>query len=143
MTKKITTYEDMVEERERPQLLLKAQKDLVRADLQDIKLQLTPVTAAVNLVGKVFKRDKSNPLLNVGVNTAIDLILKKVVLARFGWFTRFIVPFIAKNVSSQVVNNNIDKIKAGIFSIFASKNGRQRRRKQAGDMQQPGAGDTQ
>ena len=42
MTKKINTYEDLLEEKERLQKLLQAQKELVRADIAELKLQLKP-----------------------------------------------------------------------------------------------------
>ena len=102
-----------------------AQKQLVQLDLEQLKAQLKPAHAALQIFSKITKADKSNPLLTQGANTAIDFILKKVVLARAGWITKLLVPLVVKNYSSHYIADHKQDIVQKIFSLFSgNKNGR-------------------
>lgn len=127
MTRKITTYEDLLEEEQRLQQLLDAQKKLVQSDIEEIKLELAPAIQAVSFAGRLITRDGSNPLVNMGVNSVIDVVIKKGLLGKSGWLARLAVPFFLKNFSSHVVNDNLDKIKGGFQAVknWFSKNGKQ------------------
>lgn len=100
--KKIETYDDLLEEKKRLEQLLIVNKEQVAANWIEVKNELQPVNNVFALLGKFTRRDKSNPLLNVGLNVAGDLVLKRFILARFGWLTRMIVPILVKNYSSNV-----------------------------------------
>jgi hypothetical protein len=126
MTKKINTYEDLLEEKERLQKLLQAQKDLVRADIAELKLKLKPAAEAAGFVSKFITRDNSNPIINLGISSAIDLLIKNVLLSKAGWLGRRIIPFLLKNFSSHVVDDNIEGIKHKVSSFLKkfSRNGK-------------------
>lgn len=122
MSSRINTYSDLVAEKYRLEALLKAQRELIRADVEELKQELVPVKKAIKFVSKLGKKDMSNPLATGISDTAIDFLLKKVVLARAGWITRLAVPFIAKNFSSHYLSD----LKEGFFSMVSnlfSKNG--------------------
>ena len=122
MTKpKISTYDHLLQEKIRLKALLQAQKDLVRQDIQQIKAELAPVKSAISMVGKFATRDNSNVLLTTAAEGVIDLVVRKLILARAGWFTKMAVPFLMKNFSSHVVNENKDKLFAKLFSWFGKK----------------------
>jgi hypothetical protein len=105
--------------------LLQAQKQLVQLDIQQLKAQLKPAHAALQLFSKITTADKNNPLLTEGANTAIDFILKKVVLARAGWVTKMLVPLVVKNYSSHFIADHKQDIVQKIFSLFGeNKNGK-------------------
>lgn len=112
MNKRIQTYEDLLREKQQLEVLLKAQKELIRYDWQDIKVGLKPVTNLLSLVGT---REKGM-FLTAGSNKLIDLVLKKVLLARSGWLTRLVIPFLVKNISSHVV---VDREKSWMKKLFA------------------------
>lgn len=123
MTKpSITTYEDLLREKARLEALLQAQKELVRQDIEEIKEELTPVKSAIALVGKFATRDKSNLLLTTATEGVIDLVVKKLILARSGWITKLVVPFLMKNFSSHVVADNKDKWLSKLFAWVSKKN---------------------
>ena len=126
MTNKITTYDDLLAEKERLKTLLASQKLQVHQDWQDLKTDFQPAFKAASFIGKLVTRDKSNPVLNLGVETIIDVAFKKIILARAGWLGRTIIPFFMKNFSSHVVDDYADKIKSKIFSLFSRKNGKQK-----------------
>jgi hypothetical protein len=124
MTKpRIATYDDLLQEKIRLKALLQAQKELVRQDIQEIKEELAPVKSAISMVGKFATRDNSNVLLTTAAEGVIDLVVRKLVLARAGWITKMVVPFLMKNFSSHVVNDNKDKLFSKLFSWFGKKKG--------------------
>ena len=108
MSKTIKTYQDLVEEKEKLEGLLKAQKELIRYDLQLLKTEFNPVFRSARLMGKLFTRDKKHSLLSNGAETVIDFMFKKVILNKAGWVAKLVVPFLMKNVSSHVVADNKD-----------------------------------
>lgn len=122
MTTQIKTYDDLLKEKQRLQLLLKSQKEIVRTDIQEIKQELAPIKHAISFVGKLGTKDTSNPLLSATSDTLINLVVKKFLLARTGWATRIIVPFLLKNYSSHILSDNKDSIFRKIFSWVGNKN---------------------
>ena len=115
----------MEREEELLEELLQAQKELVQLDIQQLKAQLKPAHAALQIFSKITTADKSNPLLTQGANTAIDFVLKKVILARSGWITKLLVPLVVKNYSSHFIADHKQDIVQKIFSLFSgNKNGK-------------------
>jgi hypothetical protein len=77
-------------------------------------LEFEPVNHVFGALGKMTKGDKSNPLVNMGLQLAGDLFIKNFVLAKAGWLTRLTVPFVMKNYSSHLIadkgKNFVDKL---------------------------------
>ncbi|MBL7697501.1 MAG: hypothetical protein JNK79_05065 [Chitinophagaceae bacterium] len=103
MSQPIRTYRDLCEERARLQNKLDAQKQRIKDDWHGLKEELNPVRNAFGLVGKMTHADKSNPLVNIGLKIASDLLLKNFVLSKAGWAARLAVPFVVKNFSSHLI----------------------------------------
>jgi len=122
MTKTIRTYKDMLDEKKRLEELLVVQKQLVRNDIMEIKESLRPVHSALSFAGKLVTREKGNFFLNAGANTLIDLVIKKMVLSRAGWFTKLVVPFLAKNYSSHIISEKKDALLKKLFSWIGKRN---------------------
>ena len=122
MTKSIGSYKELLKEKERLELLLSNQKKLLRQDVDEIKQELEPVKNAVSMVSKFFTRDSSNLLLTTASDTVIDMLIKRVVLSKAGWLTRFLVPFLIKNFSSHVLADNKNKLLRKLFSWIGKKN---------------------
>jgi hypothetical protein len=118
---KIRTYEDLLLEKHRLKLLLHAQKEQVHQDFREIKEEFEPVKSALSVVTKLFKKEPGNLLLTGTANTIIDLLLKKFILARTGWFTRIVVPFFAKNYASHFISEKKDTIIQKLASLFSRK----------------------
>ena len=125
MKKKIRSYEDLEREEKLLEELLLAQKQLIQADILQLKRQLKPAGMALQFFNNITTADKHNPLLTQGANAAIDLVLKKIVLARSGWLTKVLVPFFVKNYSSHFIADHKQDIVQKIFSLFSgNKNGK-------------------
>jgi hypothetical protein len=109
----ITTYNDLVQERQRLSLLLEERKILVKTEFEEIKIKLKPLTNIVEVVEKMSSKDTSNPLVNAGISMGVNFLLKNVLLRNAGWITRLVLPVLAKNYLSHEVeekNNIFSKI---------------------------------
>lgn len=122
MTKPIRTYEDLLEEKARLKLLLSAQKELVRQDINQLKQELAPVKSAISVVSKFTTKDYRSWILTTAADTIIDLVVKRMLLSKAGFFTKLVVPFFMKNFSSHIIADNKDKIISMLFSLFGKKN---------------------
>jgi len=112
---KIKTYDDLLQEEQRLQQVLKSQENLIRQDLVSMKENLEPIKKVYDQVHKVFTRDNRVPVFNVGLELGIDILLRRFILARAGWFAKTFVPYIVKNYSSHIIGE--EKRKAIIKKI--------------------------
>jgi len=111
----IRTYKDLLQEEQRVQQVLKAQEILIREDLVSLKENLEPVKKVYDQVHKIFTRDNRVPLFNVGLEMSIDILLRRLLLARAGWFAKTFVPYVVKNYASHIIGE--EKRKAIIKKI--------------------------
>ena len=121
MTKQIRTYDDLLEEQARLKMLFGAQRELVRQDINEIKLELLPVRKAISVIGKFATRDNRAQLITSFADTMIDIGLRKLIFSKAGFLTKLVLPFIMKNFSSHVINDNKDKIISKLSSLFGKK----------------------
>ncbi|MDQ3843216.1 MAG: hypothetical protein M3342_04275, partial [Bacteroidota bacterium] len=91
------------EEKQRLIALLRTQEEQIKVDIAGVREGLKPVRKALNVANKMTTRDNTAPLLNFGVEMGIDLLIRKVLLARAGWFLKIVVPFLMKNYSSHLL----------------------------------------
>ncbi|HEX6334206.1 MAG TPA: hypothetical protein VFZ78_08255 [Flavisolibacter sp.] len=116
---KFKTYEDLLQEEQRLQVKLKASEVLIRQDLAGVKESLKPMGRVMNVLSKLTTRDHTGPLANFGVEFGIDLLFRRFILARAGWFTKILVPYIIKNYSSHLITEQQKaKIMQKINDIF-------------------------
>ncbi len=121
MTRPIRTYEELLEEKARLKALLSAQKELVRQDINEIKLELAPVRKAISMVGKLTTKENRNSMLTIAADTVIDLVVRNIVLSKAGLMTKLVVPFFMKNFSSHIIADHKDKIISKLSSWFGKK----------------------
>lgn len=118
---KISNYEELMEEKQRLKLLLQTQKLQIHQDFREVKEQFEPVRSIVSFASKMISKEPGNLLMTGTANTIIDLVLKKFLLARTGWFTRVVVPFLVKNYASHFIADKKDNIIQKITSFFKKK----------------------
>lgn len=103
MNSTIRTYEDLLKEQQRLLGVIKTQEDLIRKDIAGVKEGLKPFNKVAQQLNKMATRDNSAPLMNFGLEFGVDLLLRKFVLAKAGWFTKIVIPFLVKNYSSHII----------------------------------------
>jgi hypothetical protein len=103
MINQITNYKELLQEKARLKLLLAEQELQIKEDWQLIKEDLKPVVLVGATIRKLFTRKAAMGATQLGVNLIADTFIKKVLLARTGWLTRFLVPFLIKNYASNLV----------------------------------------
>jgi hypothetical protein len=99
----IKTYEDLEAEQKRLEGLLYSHNASLKDNIAGIKHGLKPFNLVFSTVSKAVTRDRSGPMLNLGIDLGIDFLFRKVLLARAGYLTRVIVPFVVKNLSSHII----------------------------------------
>lgn len=102
---RISNYEELKLEKIRLQNNLTLQKVELRRELLVIKERIEPFFYVLSLL-RIFKK-KDDSLLTMGVKTGVELIAHNTILSKAGWLAKFIVPFVLKGISSNV----IDKIR--------------------------------
>jgi hypothetical protein len=125
MSNRIRTYEDLLQEEQRLIQQLKGHEVLIREDLVSVRKHLAPVTRVFNNVGKAFTRDNRSPLINFGLEMGIDVFIRRFLLAKAGWFTKIVVPYLLKNYSSHIIGHEkrvkmVQKIQ-GLFAKLRPK----------------------
>jgi len=105
MNNSIKTYEDLLQEEQRLLQQLKAQEVLIREDIAGLKEKIKPMEKAFGVLQKMATRDPTGALANFGLDFSIDLLIRRLLLAKAGWFTKILVPFVLKNYSSHIVSD--------------------------------------
>lgn len=117
----IRTYEDLEAEEKRLQALLYSHKANIKDSFSAVKDGLNPFKQAVDTAKKLFSRDKTNPVMKFGVDLGVDVLIRRLLLAKAGWFTKIVVPFFVRNYSSYFLNEyKRSKVVQKIVSFFKS-----------------------
>ena len=117
---KIRTYEDLLQEEQRLLSQLRSTEVMLRDDLAGVKESLKPVGKVFKTVQKFTNRDRTSALATFGIDFSVDLFVRRFLLARAGWFTKILVPYLIKNYGSHIISEqqkaNFLKKVTGIFS---------------------------
>jgi hypothetical protein len=110
MSKKISSYDELLEEKARLQELLGLQKAAISGNLASIQEDVRPVTNGLLVVGRVLSRigrrnRPTSPLLNVGLDIGVDMVLRRYILRKAGWFSRTFVPLLASSFLARFLNS--------------------------------------
>ena len=124
MSKRFTSYKELLKEKKQLEVLLQAQKQVIRCDVEEIKLKLQPVKEALEFVKKITTKDRTNLLLDLGSDIAINTLIKNFILSRAGWLTKAIIPFFVKNYFSYFIAEQKDKWFEKLKSWLGHKNGK-------------------
>jgi hypothetical protein len=125
MNKSIHSYKDLLEEKQRLEVLLLEQRQVLRDDVQELKTQLEPLKHAVEFIRKITTKDKTALLLTIASDIVINSVVKRFILSRAGWFVRTVVPYFMKNYSSHFLAEQKEKWIEKLRSMFGHKNGKQ------------------
>lgn len=116
--KRINTLAELRAEQKKLLQKRDALKAEIKNDIQDIKADFEP--------SKLFKNifmSKNNGILGDSLGSVANYVTKKVLLRKAGFFTNLVVPYLVKNTTSKIVEDNKSKIigwVTGLFSGFTS-----------------------
>lgn len=105
---KISNYNDLVAERMRIQQELALQKAQINEEIREIKDKLKPVTGILSFFNTSKKQSFKSTAMQVGANIGIDVLLRNTLLGKAGWLARLVLPFVAKKISSKVIEKTVD-----------------------------------
>jgi hypothetical protein len=125
MSKRFNSYDDLVKEKQQLEVLLQVQKQVIRYDVEEIKLKLQPVKETLEFVKKITTRDRTNLLLDLGSDIAITTFVRNFILSKAGWVTRLVIPFFLKNYSSHFIAEQKDKWFEKLKGWLGHKNGKE------------------
>jgi len=115
----ITTYEELLREKERLQLQLEVNKAAVHAHVEEIKKKISPLKGAVSFFSNFTAPPANNSLLGTGLNLSLELLIRKLFFARAGWITRLVGPILLKNFSANMLKKNKKSFLKKIKSAFS------------------------
>jgi hypothetical protein len=102
----IRTYNDLLEEKKRLEASLVVQNGIIRRDFIELREEIRPALDLLSIIGRMINRDRSNPVIAMGVNLVAGVLLRNAVLSGSSKITRLIVPFLANKVSTLFRNKN-------------------------------------
>ncbi len=100
---RIKNYADLEAEKLRLMALLHNHEEAIRGDVGQLQESLKPVGHFFGVLNKMATRDNRVPVMNFGIEMGIDLILRRFILGRAGWFVKIVIPYILKNYSSHFI----------------------------------------
>jgi hypothetical protein len=100
---KINNYEDLILERKKLESDLLHYKSIITSEVDVLKHKMEPLTDVVSFFSPSKKASQNNTLLQAGANIGIELLVRQKLLSKAGWFTKLVLPFILKKVSSKAI----------------------------------------
>ena len=100
---KISSYEDLEKQRQRLMQKLREHENLIKVDIAGVKEGLKPFGKALETVNNLVTRDNTTPVLNFGMEMGVDIFIRKFLLAKAGWLTKIVIPYLVKNYSSHFI----------------------------------------
>jgi len=99
---KINNYEELVLERKKLEADLAHYKFVITRELDEIKQKVEPITDVVSFFSSSKNSTGNNNLVKAGANLGIELFVRQK-LAKAGWLTKLVLPFILKKISSKAI----------------------------------------
>jgi hypothetical protein len=115
---KITTYEDLLKERERLQLQLEVHKAAINLHVEEIKSKLSPIQNIIRFVSNFTAPPANNTLVGTGLGLSLELLIRRVLFSKTGWITRMVGPILLKNFSANMIRKNKDTLISKVKSFF-------------------------
>src|SRR6476469_9857582 len=102
---KIKNYADLEAEKLRLMALLRNHEEAIKADVANVREGLKPLNNAMQVINKMATRDNRVPVMNLGLEMGIDILIRRMLLGRAGWFAKIVVPYLIKNYTSHFIGD--------------------------------------
>ncbi|MCF1715217.1 hypothetical protein L0U88_11325 [Flavihumibacter sp. RY-1] len=121
MINPIRNHDDLLAEKARLKSLLLVQKNQLRRSWEGIEEELEPATKLLGSLSLFSSKKSDNPLLKLGMDLGIDMVMRKTLFRQAGFLTRLGAPILVRNLVSNLLDNKGAGLLAGIKSIFKGK----------------------
>jgi len=115
---KITTYEELLREKERLELQLQVHKAAVKMHVDDIKEKLNPIRNAFHFFSNFTSSAASDTLIGTGLGLSLELLVRKVFFSRTGWIMKMVAPILIKNFSANMLQKNKKSLIRKVKSVL-------------------------
>jgi hypothetical protein len=115
---KITTYEELLMEKERLQLQLEVHKSAVKMHVTELKRKMNPIKNVIRFFSNFTSPPVTNTLMGSGLGLSIEMLIRKMFFAKTGWITRMVGPILLKNFSANMLKKNKDVLVKKVKSLF-------------------------
>ena len=92
MNSHISTYKELLDEKEMLERSLATQRNLIRANINALKSQIKPISQLSRNVNGYTSQGKMNFLFTVVGPEVGMFIVRKIIIARSGWLGKIILP---------------------------------------------------
>ena len=130
--KQINTLQDLRSERGRLRLQQSILEEEIKENIRGIKSDLAPLQLVRKGANKVLMTEH-NGVISDSLGMLSNLFAKKVLFRNAGFFTRLLIPFLIRNLTSNIVHDNKDKILGWVSDIILKVGGRNKERHPAYD----------
>lgn len=100
---RINNYEQLIIERRKLEADLTHYKSIINGEVNELRQNLEPLTNLVTFFMPSKHPGSNNKLLEAGTNLGIELFVRQKLLAKAGWFTKLVLPFVLKKISSKAI----------------------------------------
>ncbi len=121
MINPIRNHNDLLAEKARLKSLLLVQKNQVRRSWEGIEEELEPATKFLGSLSLFSSKRSDNPLLKLGLDLGIDMVMRRTLFRQAGILTRLGAPILVRNLVSNLFDKKGAGLLAGIKSIFQGK----------------------
>jgi hypothetical protein len=121
MTNPIRNHDDLLAEKARLKSLLLVQKNQLRRSWEGIEEELEPATKLLGSLSLFSSKKSDNPLLKLGMDLGIDMVMRKTLFRQAGLLTRLGAPILVRNLVSNLFDKKGAGLLAGIKSIFKGR----------------------
>jgi hypothetical protein len=121
MNSQITTYKELLTEKQIVELSLIEQRNIIRSDIDALKSQFIPVSQLSPDITGDAPGHKTNFLFTVLAGEAAMLVLKKIIIARTGWLGKIILPRFFREFGSHFLKDQATIFIRRLKSVIPSK----------------------
>lgn len=113
----IDNRDDLLAEKKRLKDSIRMRKASISGSFEEMKEEVNPLNffrgkkdgKGLAAVGNVLNSAGGSPLVSMGVSTAANFLLKKVLLRKAGFLPRLILPLVVKKASDFIVAPKLNK----------------------------------
>jgi len=108
--KAFKTYKQLTREKERLEQLINAQKQLLKADAEELKLRVKPLSEIRYHIRHLTFRDAISLFVALNSDVIVKKFFQKIITASSGWPGKVLVPYVLKKYSSGFLAEQKKKI---------------------------------